>query len=208
MSPDRILSLDRPARQADDDTERGGEPTRRGIGAGLAEGPTLRGRRTAPAVTVREVGWHHLAAVALREALAAEMLLHSADRLQTLAGEGPANGAGTVAYTGVAFTQEGLPVGHAALRWNDDDVELHRVYVTPSCRGSGTAAALLAAAEEAARGLHVRRIILRTSDQQPDAVLVWERAGYTPVPGYSPHVSGCLEKVITGGPPEPRRRRR
>jgi hypothetical protein len=62
-------------------------------------------------VTVREVAWHHLAAVALRESLAAEMLYSGPP-------QSPASG-GAVAYTGVAFTPEGLPVGHAALRWND-----------------------------------------------------------------------------------------
>jgi GNAT superfamily N-acetyltransferase len=146
-------------------------------------------------VTVREVAWHHLAAVALRETLAAEMLYSGPP-------QSPASG-GAVAYTGVAFTPDGLPVGHAALRWSDDDIELQRVYVTPPHRGSGTAAALLAAAEEAARALLVRRIILRPGDQQAGDAAIWERAGYTRVVSVRPcppaHASQCFEKVITGG---------
>jgi GNAT superfamily N-acetyltransferase len=144
-------------------------------------------------VTVREVAWHHLAAVALREELAAELLLRSADRIAGQPGEAPAR----VAYTGVAFTQDGLPVGHAALRWNDDDIELQRMYVTPPYRGSGTAAALLAAAEQAARELRVRRIVLRASDQQPGADPDWERAGYRRLRGSAP--AQCFVKVIAGG---------
>jgi GNAT superfamily N-acetyltransferase len=152
-----------------------------------------------------EVGWHHLAAVALRESLAAEMLMRSSGRPQVSASDAHAQCRGAVAYTGVAFTPEGLPVGHAALRWNDDDIELQRVYVTPPHRGSGTAAALLAAAEEAALALHVRRIILRPGDQLPGDAAIWERAGYTRIasvaPWQSAHASLCFEKVITGDPP-------
>jgi GNAT superfamily N-acetyltransferase len=193
MPDSRSLSLARPASDSDDG------PGRRGPLVPLGSEPAeTRCGRQAPAVTVREVGWHHLAAVALREALAAEMLLRSAAWPAEVAGETPAAVAGAVAYTGVAFNTEGLPVGHAALRWNDDDVELQRVYITPPYRGSGTAAALLAAAEEAARELQARRIILRAGDEQPDAAGVWEQAGYTRVPHHSPTVPPHFEKLITG----------
>jgi GNAT superfamily N-acetyltransferase len=165
------------------------------------------GRQPAEAVTVREVAWHHLAAVALRESQAAEMLVGYSGRPQGPAAEALSPGAGAVAYTGVAFTPEGLPVGHAALRWNDDDIELRRVYVTPPYRCSGTAAALLAAAEEAARALHVRRIILRPGDQQFGDARFWEGAGYTRVAsirrGQSTPAHACLEKVIGSGSPLP-----
>ena len=181
-----------------------------GARAGQVQGGTEPGdrlggfageRRPSDAVTVREVAWHHLAAVALRESLAAEMLVRYCGQPQSLMGEAPAHGAGAVAYTGVAFTAEGLPVGHAALRWNDDDIELQWVYVTPPHRGSGTAAALLAAAEEAARAMHVRRIILRPSDEQLDDARFWEGAGYMRVASVplsqGARASACFEKLIT-----------
>jgi GNAT superfamily N-acetyltransferase len=140
----------------------------------------------APGVTVREVAWHHVAAVALRETLAAELLCSG--RPLSL------EGGGEVAYTGVAFTPEGMPVGHAALRWNDDDdIELQRVYVTPPYRCLATATALVTAAEQAAHALDARRILLRPGDQQPGDVRFWESAGY--VRG-SPLDPRCLEKVI------------
>lgn len=110
-------------------------------------------------VTVREVPWHHLAAVALREALAGEMLLRDADAVRSPGGLATVFGADaeTVAYTAVAFTDDGLPVGHTALRWNGGDVELAAVYVVPAHRGSGVTAALMSAAESAARGLRAGR---------------------------------------------------
>jgi GNAT superfamily N-acetyltransferase len=156
------------------------------------------GSEPADIVTVREVAWHHLAAVALRESLAAELLYSGWSA--SLPGQTPARRGGVVAYTGVAFTPEGLPVGHAALRWSDDDVELQQVYVTPSYRGSGTAAALLAAAEDAARALDARRILLRPDDQQPGEARFWEQAGYKSVGSIPPLAAHCLEKVITGIP--------
>jgi len=115
----------------------------------------LVARIPGPAVTVREVPWHHLAAVALREALAGEMLVRDAAALLGPGGRAKLFGAdaATVAYTAVAFTEEGLPAGHAALRWNGSDLELAGVYVLPAYRDSGVTPALLAAAEAAARGL-------------------------------------------------------
>lgn len=107
-------------------------------------------------ITVREVPWHHLAAVALREALAGELLLRQGE-LPGVPGGPAAPGAGTfgasaatVAYSAVAFTGEGLPVGHTALRWIGDDVGLAGLYVVPGHRDSGVAATLLAAAAQAA----------------------------------------------------------
>jgi GNAT superfamily N-acetyltransferase len=123
--------------------------------AAWTAGTPVPGGTVPGGITVREVSWHHLAAVALREALAGEMLIRDADAMLGAGGPAAVFGAdgGTVAYTGVAFTADGLPVGHTALRWNAGDVELAGVYVVPAHRDSGVTAALLAAAETAARGL-------------------------------------------------------
>jgi GNAT superfamily N-acetyltransferase len=110
-------------------------------------------------IIVREVPWHHLAAVALREALAGEMLMRGTEPFRARSDLAAVFGADaeTVAYTGVAFTDEGLPAGYAALRWADGSIEFAGLYVVPSHRESGTSAALLAAAEAAAQGLRSRR---------------------------------------------------
>lgn len=161
------------------------------------------GQRTSP-VTVHEVSWADPAAVALRAAMAREMEHRYADRLAEPGGRDMTTtvgvDAGGVAYVAVARTGQNRPVGHAALRWNDGDLELKRMYVSPSHRGTGVSVALLTAVEDAARGLGGRRIILQTGDRQPDAVRLYERAGYTRIPVFPPYerltFSTCMEKVL------------
>jgi GNAT superfamily N-acetyltransferase len=150
------------------------------------------------------VAWTDPAAVALRAAMAREMERRYADRLAEPGGRTMTTtvgvDAGRVAYAAVARTGQGRPVGHAALRWNDGELELKRMYVSPSHRGTGVSVALLTAVEDAARALGGRRIILQTGDRQPDAVRLYERAGYTRIPIFPPYerltFSTCMEKVL------------
>ncbi|MFC7386777.1 GNAT family N-acetyltransferase [Sphaerisporangium rhizosphaerae] len=150
---------------------------------------------------VRAVPYDDPGAEELRTAMEAEMGLRYADRLADPGHLPPGMKvrAETVLYTGVAF-DGGAPVGHVTLRRLGEEVELKRMYVAPSHRGSGVARALLAAAEEAARALGAPRIILQTGDRQPDAVRVYEREGYTRVPIFPPYesldYSLCFEKAL------------
>jgi GNAT superfamily N-acetyltransferase len=145
---------------------------------------------------VESVGWDDAAAVALREAMAAEIKIRYADRFinrKRVQAE-------TVAYTAVAYTDDRLPVGHAALRWLGADLELKRMYVVPSHRGTGVSNALLSAVEQAAARLGGTRVLLQTGDRQPDAVRLYEKAGYTRIPIFAPYeaetYSHCFQKLI------------
>ncbi|WP_261555758.1 GNAT family N-acetyltransferase [Frankia tisae] len=156
-----------------------------------------------PMIHIDSVDWDDPTAVALRNAMVAEMQLRYADRLATRPpAPGAALAAQTVAYTGVAYAAGRLPVGHAALRWLGDDLELKRMYVVPSHRGRGVSAGLLAAVEQAARRLGAGRIVLQTGDRQPDAERVYARTGYTRIPIFPPYEalthSRCFQKVLVG----------
>jgi GNAT superfamily N-acetyltransferase len=159
-----------------------------------------------PRVTVIAVDYDHPGARELRRAMAEEMGRRYADRVAELGAHERALGVvpDTVVYTGVAFTADGLPVGHLALRGAGEDVELKRMYVAPAHRGPGAAVALLRAAEEAAVDLGARRIILQTGDRQPDAVRLYEREGYTPIPIFPPYegllFSRCYQKAVRRSP--------
>ncbi|MFC5661596.1 GNAT family N-acetyltransferase [Kitasatospora misakiensis] len=80
----------------------------------------------------------------------------------------------------------GEPDACAGLRTVDaTTVELTRVYVRPSRRGSGGGARLLAAVEEAARALGARRIVLDTRLDLVEARTLYGRHGYREIPAYS-----------------------
>ena len=105
----------------------------------------------------------------------------------------------SVVATVVAYDDDG-PVGHACLRRLDGELEITRMYVVPSRRGSGIADELLATMEQAARDEGARRVIIHTGDRQHAALKFYDRHGYTPIPVYPPYedvtYSLCFEKVL------------
>ncbi|MGK8489463.1 GNAT family N-acetyltransferase [Nocardia asiatica] len=74
------------------------------------------------------------------------------------------------------------------------------MFVRPAHRGSGAAALLLAAAEDAARTAGRPRLILQTGHLQPEAVRFYERSGYHRIPIFSPYevlpLSNCFAKDL------------
>lgn len=84
-------------------------------------------------------------------------------------------------------SQNGTPAGCAGWRSHDetDDVaELKRMYVDPAFRGTGLAISLLRVVEDSARAAGRRRMILECGDKQPDAIALYEKCGYTPIPHF------------------------
>lgn len=66
-----------------------------------------------------------------------------------------------------------------------DVAELKRMFVRPDARGTGLAAALLAAAEEAARDLGATRVRLDTRLDLVEARALYLRQGYVEVPAFN-----------------------
>src|SRR4051794_20846597 len=79
---------------------------------------------------------------------------------------------------------DGVPAGCGAWRVHGPGVvEVKRVYVEPSFRRLGLAHVLLDALElTAARAGH-RAVVLNSGYRQPEALALYDRAGYGPVPG-------------------------
>ncbi|MEU6816871.1 GNAT family N-acetyltransferase [Streptomyces sp. NPDC046860] len=74
----------------------------------------------------------------------------------------------------------GEPAGTAGVRLlAPDTAELTRVFLSPHTRGLGGAAPLVRAAEEAARSLGARRMILDTRTDLVEARTLYARLGYT-----------------------------
>lgn len=75
---------------------------------------------------------------------------------------------------------DGEPAGSAGVRLLEPDTaELTRVFVVEGMRGKGGAALLVTAAEEAARTLGARRIVLDTRSDLTEARALYARLGYT-----------------------------
>ena len=80
---------------------------------------------------------------------------------------------------------DGAPVATGGWRlYEDDAVEVKRMYVAPSARGRGLARTLLAELERAALAAGRTRVVLETGEAQPEAVQLYKSAGYTPVPAF------------------------
>lgn len=93
------------------------------------------------------------------------------------------------------------PVACGALRpVADGNYEIKRMFVLAPARRHGHARAILHVLEEKARQLDAPLLLLETGDAQPEAISLYESAGYRAVPCFgayagSPH-SRCFEKRL------------
>ncbi|MFJ1754661.1 GNAT family N-acetyltransferase [Kitasatospora sp. NPDC088134] len=94
---------------------------------------------------------------------------------------------------------DGRPAGCAGVRaLGPGTAELKRLYVRPGARGHGLGRRLLAAAEDAARGLGHARLRLDTMAEMPEARALYTAAGYLDIPAYNtnPYAADWLEKAL------------
>lgn len=97
-----------------------------------------------------------------------------------------------------------MPVGCGAVRLNDrTTAEIKRMYTVPAVRGRGVAGRLLQALEERARALGATRLVLETGERQHEAVAMYRKAGFVPIPRFGEYLDSplslCMEKRLTGG---------
>lgn len=93
------------------------------------------------------------------------------------------------------------PVGCGAIRPIDETTtEVKRMYVIPAARGQGIARQILAQLETHAITAGFRATRLETGIRQPEAVALYEKAGYVPIPCYGIYAqnpeSRCFEKQL------------
>jgi GNAT superfamily N-acetyltransferase len=99
----------------------------------------------------------------------------------------------------VASSSDGPLIGCAGWRRHGDDAELKRMFTASEARGRGLGRRMLATIEESAREAGCKRVILETGDRQPEAVGLYESAGYTPIDdfGYYAGQEGVLSFAKT-----------
>ncbi|SDQ22871.1 Acetyltransferase (GNAT) family protein [Curtobacterium sp. UNCCL20] len=159
-------------------------------------------------ITIERVAWEDPRGVALRARMDEEMHERygssngdedpavTAERNRALAVD-----PSTVITSLLAVDDAGEALGHIAVRRLGDDVELKRLIVLAAARGMGAATALLDESERVGREAGAARLILQTGDKQPEAVALYEKTGWTPIPVYEPYAatmpwSFCFEKAL------------
>lgn len=93
------------------------------------------------------------------------------------------------------------PVGCGAIKQYDDDtVEVKRMFVRPEFRGQGVAAAILRELEQWAQDLGYAASVLETGKKQPEAIRLYEKSQYARIPNYGQYAgvenSVCLRKAL------------
>ena len=106
---------------------------------------------------------------------------------------GPPTGAWVVAYV------DGRPVGCGGLKAVDSETaEIRRVFLDQSARGHGIARRLLQELEMRARRLGYQRVRLTTGNRQPEALGLFQAAGYLEIPDFNgdPFAHHWMEKNL------------
>jgi len=93
------------------------------------------------------------------------------------------------------------PVGCGAIKeYSEAAMEVKRMYTLPAYRGKGIAGHILWELENWAAELLYKKCILETGKRQPDAIGLYKKNGYQPIPNYGQYVgidnSVCFEKKL------------
>jgi GNAT superfamily N-acetyltransferase len=88
----------------------------------------------------------------------------------------------------------------AIKRFDDDSMEVKRMFVQPGHRGKGVAKGILAELEKWAFELGFSRCVLETGKRQTEAIALYLSCGYQVIPNYGQYIgmenSVCFEKNI------------
>jgi GNAT superfamily N-acetyltransferase len=103
----------------------------------------------------------------------------------------------------VGYLQD-VPVATGAWRRRTDvavdgttqTAEVKRMYVAAGARRTGLARAMLAHLETTARAAGAEVMVLETGIRQPEAITLYESAGYTPVPGFGFYKDAPLSRCF------------
>jgi GNAT superfamily N-acetyltransferase len=94
----------------------------------------------------------------------------------------------------VATTGDVLGAMGGWRRHDDGVVEIKRMYVPEGMRRRGLARALLSELERRAIEAGVRRVVLNTGTEQPEAIALYESCGYLPAPGFGIYENAPLAR--------------
>jgi putative acetyltransferase len=105
-----------------------------------------------------------------------------------------------IKYVVLAYENE-KPIGCGAIKeFGADAMEVKRMYVSPEGRRKSIASKILVELENWAQELSFLKCILETGKRQPEAIGLYEKNGYKPIPNYGQYAgvanSLCFEKKL------------
>ncbi|MEP6903148.1 MAG: GNAT family N-acetyltransferase [Actinomycetota bacterium] len=97
--------------------------------------------------------------------------------------------------------QNELAVGCGAFKkYDDETVEIKRMFVLREQRGNGIAVDILKELEKWASELKFKSAILETGKKQPEAIRLYQKSGYELIPNYGQYEgvenSVCMKKTL------------
>ncbi len=110
------------------------------------------------------------------------------------------NSIATIKHVVVAY-EEDQAVGCGAFKHYDDEtMEIKRMYVHPLHRGKGFASVILKALENWVTELDYKKCILETGKNQPEAMALYAKNQYQIIPNFGQYAgvadSFCYEKLL------------
>lgn len=110
------------------------------------------------------------------------------------------NGIDQLGHTIVLYLDE-EPIGCGAIKqYNEDTVEIKRMYVSNKLQGRNLGLTILRALEIWAKELGNTRCILETGTMLPEAIRFYEKNNYKRIPNYDQYIgvaeSVCFEKRL------------
>jgi putative acetyltransferase len=103
--------------------------------------------------------------------------------------------------TVVIAYMDGTPAGCGCFKTFDNETaEIKRMFVKPEARGNSISKMVLNALESWAHELQIKYMVLETGSKQIEALILYPKSGYMPVPKYGPYIdlpdSICFKKVL------------
>lgn len=100
----------------------------------------------------------------------------------------------------VAYLND-VPCACGAIKeYDNDTMEIKRMYVLQEERGKGIAGMILQELENWTNELNFKKCILETGKRQPEAIRLYSKSGYQVIPNYGQYEnvsnSICFEKII------------
>ena len=110
------------------------------------------------------------------------------------------NKTNTLNYVIVAYDQD-EPIGCGALRaYSKDTMEVKRMFVPLHKRGRGIASTILKALETWCQEIGIKKCVLETGKNQPEAIALYKKNHYNIIPNFGKYEgvenSVCFEKEL------------